>query len=77
MKGKTQDQKKIFLLLCSFSAIYYFYTPVRDGLNSLPFHLCNMGVILVFVSLVFNLKFIHYFTYFANTLGCIIALVNV
>ena len=77
MKHKTDDQKKNFLLLCSFSAIYYFYYPMREGLNALPFHLCNMGVLLVFISLVFKSKFLFYFTYFANTLGCIVALVNV
>ena len=77
MKNKTKEQKKIFLLLCSFSAIYYFYYPLRTGLNSLPFHLCNTGVLLVFIALVFNLKPVYYFTYFANTLGCIVALVNV
>ena len=77
LKKKEYYQKKNFLLLCSFSAIYYFYYPLREGLNSLPFHLCNMGVILVFISLVFKLKSVFYFTYFANTLGCIVALINV
>ena len=77
MKNKTYEQKKTFLLLSSFQAIYYFYYPLREGLKSLPFQLCNMGVILVFISLVFNKKSVFYFTYFANTIGCIVALVNV
>ncbi len=77
MKNKEPEQKKNFLLLCSFSALYYFYYPKRGGLESLPFHLCNMGVLLVFISLVFKSKFFFYFTYFANTLGCVVALVNV
>ena len=76
MKNKTYEQKKTFLMLCSIQALYYFYYPMRVGLKYLPFQLCNMGVILVFIALVFKKKSVFYFTYFANTLGCIIALVN-
>lgn len=77
MRNKEYYQKKNFLLLCSFQALYYFYYPLREGLNYLPFQLCNMGVLLVFIALVFHSRSFFYFTYFANTLGCIVALVNV
>lgn len=77
MRKKEYYQKKNYLLLCSFQALYYFYYPFREGLNYLPFQLCNMGVLLVFIALVFNRKSVFYFTYFANTLGCIVALINV
>jgi ABC-2 type transport system ATP-binding protein len=46
----------------------------RSGLSVLPLHLCNTAVIILLFSIVFRIKGLFYFSYFANVLGAIAAI---
>lgn len=74
MKKKKQPQKDFFLAFLAIAAIIQYFSYGRVGLGGLPLHLCNMGVLLILISITFRFRGIFYFNYFANVLGALMAL---
>src|SRR5690554_2168398 len=74
MKNRTQNSKNAFIFFLALAAVFqYFYTR-RETLSALPLHLCNLAIILIFISTLFNVKGLFYFAYFANVIGAILAI---
>lgn len=78
---RKKDQKSIQLLLVtmSLSACFsYFYvncyTAAGFDFNTIPLHLCNAAVVLLFFTYAFKLEGLFYFTLFVNVLGTIFAM---
>ncbi|TVP94273.1 MAG: ATP-binding cassette domain-containing protein [Acholeplasmatales bacterium] len=66
--------KEMALVVMVVAAVLqYFYVP-RSGVSGLPLHLCNMAVILMFIAFVFRKEQFFYFTYFANVIGALAAI---
>ena len=55
---------------CYFS--YYEFVMFKD-ITTLPFHLCNMAVVIMFIAFVFRNKPCFYFNYLINVLGGLLA----
>ncbi|MDD4090556.1 MAG: YwaF family protein, partial [Acholeplasmataceae bacterium] len=74
MKNKDQNSKNAFIFFLAVAGVFqYFYTR-RESIGALPFHLCNLAIILIFISTLFDFKGLFYFTYFANVIGAILAI---
>lgn len=71
MKSKSQEAKNGVLAFMAIAAIIQYFYPRREDLAALPFHLCNMAVILIFFAILFKRKSLFYFAYFANVIGAI------
>lgn len=76
---KKEYQIRHFVLL-SFSlglmiSFFYPYT-LKIRVTSLPLHLCNAGMILMFFSFALRNKPIYYFNFLVNVLGSLIALIS-
>ena len=68
------DRKYLLLMLALSGFIQYFDIDRSFSITSLPLHLCNTAIVLMFFTYVFNLKGVFYFTYLVNVLGAIFAL---
>lgn len=71
MKQKSVDAKEALILFLAVASIFQYFYMRREDLAALPFHLCNMAVILIFFAVVFKIKSFFYFAYFANVIGAI------
>src|SRR5690606_28968367 len=71
MKQKSVDAKETLILFLAVASIFQYFYMRREDLAALPFHLCNMAVILIFFAVVFKIKSFFYFAYFANVIGAI------
>ncbi|SKC43015.1 ABC-type transporter ATP-binding protein EcsA [Acholeplasma oculi] len=71
MKLKSVDAKEALILFLAVASIFQYFYMRREDLAALPFHLCNMAVILIFFAVVFKIKSFFYFAYFANVIGAI------
>src|SRR5690606_797146 len=69
MKLKSVDAKEALILFLAVASIFQYFYMRREDLEALPFHLCNMAVILIFFAVVFKIKSFFYFAYFANVIG--------
>ena len=74
MDKKTMAEKRLFFASLACSGVFNFFYPAYTGLAALPFHLCNLAIIIMFIAFVFNIKGIFYFTYFVNVIGAIFAM---
>lgn len=74
MKDKQQEDKNLLLMLMAFAGVFQFFYVRRTGLAALPLHLCNAAVVLLFFSINFKIKSLFYFSYFANVLGALAAI---
>lgn len=75
MRNKTQDSKDIVMIFLAFAGVFQYFYMRRGGLAALPLHLCNTAVILLFFAINFRIKSFFYFSYFANVLGAIAAII--
>jgi ABC-2 type transport system ATP-binding protein len=71
LRHKKQNTKDLLIIFLTFAAFFQYFYVRRTGLSALPLHLCNTAVILLLVSVVFKIKGMFYFSYFANVLGAI------
>ena len=74
LKNKEQEVKDLFIKFLVIAAFFqYFYLP-RTGLGALPLHLCNAAIILMMYSVLFKKEGVFYFSYFANVVGALSAI---
>lgn len=74
LRNKTLQTRDFFIVFIAFAAFFQFFYVRRYGLTGLPLHLCNMAIVIMFISAIFRFKGLFYFNYFANVLGGIAAL---
>jgi len=77
LKNRSEEEKKVFILLYAFSAFFqYFsrYCYFGMPLDIYPIHICNTAVILMLIATIFNIKSVFFFTYFCNTMGALFAI---
>ena len=78
-KKKSYEERRYLLVMLALSGFieyfsHYFY-PGKTIISSLPLHLCNTAIALMFFAYVFNIKGIFYFTYLVNIMGAMMALI--
>ncbi len=59
-------------VLLSFCYAY----PLKFNVTSLPLHLCNAGVVMIFFAFAFRNKPLYYFNFLVNVIGAFVALVS-
>ncbi|MDR2828385.1 MAG: YwaF family protein [Acholeplasmatales bacterium] len=74
LKNKSFEVKRFFLVYFSFSLFFTYFHDRINSLSGLPLQLCNTAVILGLLALMFNLKGLFYFNFFANVLGALLAI---
>lgn len=79
LKKQSFETKRMALVTMALSANFnFFYTGLFDSnsfhFSVLPFHLCNLAVILLFFAFAFHFEGLFYFTLFVNVLGTIFAM---
>ena len=75
LKKRSLESRKLFFGLCALAGFFQYFYVSRNGLSGLPLHLCNTAIVMMFLSYVFKLKGVFYFSYFVNVLGAIFAIV--
>ncbi|MBE0701019.1 MAG: YwaF family protein [Acholeplasmataceae bacterium] len=74
VKNKNQEDKNLLIIFLVFASLFQYFYVRRPGIGGLPLHLCNTAVLLMFVAVVFRNKGFFYFTYFANVIGAMLAI---
>ena len=72
--NKSFNERLFALIALSLSAFFNYFSVDRSGLSGLPLHLCNTAIVMMFVTFVFRLKGLFYFTYLVNVLGALFAI---
>ena len=75
LRNKSYDERSFALIALAMSAFFSFFSVSRTGVTNLPLHLCHTAIMMTFVTYVFRLKGLFYFTYLVNVLGAFIAMV--
>lgn len=75
MRKTSQSDKDWLITLLAFAGFVQYFFIRRESLAALPLHLCNTAVILLLFAVVFKIKRFFYFSYFANVLGAIAAII--
>ena len=75
MRKQTQSDKDALITLFAFAGFVQYFFIRRESLAALPLHLCNTAVILLLFAVVFRIKRFFYFSYFANVLGALAAII--
>ncbi|MDY0024337.1 MAG: YwaF family protein [Candidatus Izemoplasmatales bacterium] len=75
MRRQIQENKDAVIIYMAFAGFIQYFSVQRLGLAALPLHLCNTAVILLLLAVVFRIKRFFYFSYFANVLGAIAAII--
>ena len=75
MRKKSYEERRYMLMLLALSGFiqYFCWQSHRTGLTSLPLHLCNTAIALMFFAYAFRLKGVFYFTYLVNIMGALMA----
>lgn len=76
MKKRSLKNREILMAFFAFAGVFQYFYMRRAGLAALPLHLCNTAVILLFFAIIFDIKSFFYFSYFANVLGAIAAIIT-
>ncbi|MCF7932291.1 MAG: YwaF family protein [Acholeplasmataceae bacterium] len=74
MRKKDQHTKDLMIVYLVIAAFFQYFYIRRPGLVGLPLHLCNAAILVLVVSVVFKFKKMFYFTYFANVIGALAAI---
>jgi ABC-2 type transport system ATP-binding protein len=79
LKKKSPSTIKLSLLFLALATSIsytgaYTFQELFTTPDAWPFHLCNTAMYIVPICLIFNVKWLYYFTYFINVLGAFIAL---
>lgn len=75
MRYKSQEAKNALITFMAFAGFMQYFYMRRETLSALPLHLCNTAVILMLFAVVFRIKRFFYFSYFANVLGALAAII--
>jgi uncharacterized membrane protein YwaF len=78
LHNESYELKYATLIALAISTIVLFFrlfSLVGWSYSMLPFQICNLGTILVMVMLITKNKIIFRFTYFANVIGTLIAII--
>ena len=76
-RNKSREDKKILCLILALSLFYQYnqmFGAISISIKRLPFQLCNIGALLVLVSLITENKHIFNFTVIVNVVGVLFAL---
>ncbi len=76
-RNKSQENKKILCLILALSLFYQYnqmFGAISINVKRLPLQLCNIGALLVLVSLITENKHIFNFTVIVNVVGVMFAL---
>ncbi|MBR1747893.1 MAG: YwaF family protein [Clostridia bacterium] len=77
-RKRSRAERRYVLIMLALSGFFaYFsqyYYPGKTIISSLPLHLCNTAIALMFFAYVFDLKGVFYFTYLVNIMGAMMAL---
>ena len=75
MRKKSYEERRYLLMMLALSGFieYFMWQSHRSGLTSLPLHLCNTAIALMFFAYAFRLKGVFYFTYLVNIMGALMA----
>ncbi|MFA5561968.1 MAG: ATP-binding cassette domain-containing protein [Eubacteriales bacterium] len=74
-RKQSIKERKFLLVMLSLSGFVQYFYDRSFHLTSLPLHLCNTAIVLMFVAFVFQIKSVFYFTYLVNVLGAFLAVV--
>lgn len=74
MRNRSMRAKEIMLIFFVLASYFQFFYLRRSGLSGLPLHLCNTAVILMLFGFIFRWQSFFYFTYFANVIGALAAI---
>ena len=74
LRNKSYDERSFALITLAMSAFFNFFSVSRTGVTGLPLHLCHTAIMMSFLTYVFRLKGLFYFTYLVNVLGALIAM---
>lgn len=77
MRKKSYEERRYMLMMLALSGFiqYFVWQSHRSGLTSLPLHLCNTAIALMFFAYAFRLKGVFYFTYLVNIMGALMAII--
>ena len=73
-RNKSSNERLFALIALSLSGFFNYFSVDRSGLSGLPLHLCNTAIVMMFITFVFRLKGLFYFTYLVNVLGALFAI---
>jgi len=73
-KKENQISKDTIITYLAFAAFTQYFYMRRETLEALPLHLCNTAVLLLLLAVVFKINQFFYFSYFANVLGALAAI---
>ncbi len=76
-KRSYEERRYLMVMLALSGFIEYFSQylyPGKSIISTLPLHLCNTAIALMFFAYAFNLKGVFYFTYLVNVMGALCAL---
>ena len=78
LRNASPNKIRFFLMIIAFgTTLEYFSKGDWTDLVQpwyLPFHLCNLAMVLICIVLIFKPKRLFYFTYFINVFGAILAM---
>ena len=76
---KSYNERRFLLIMLALSGFFQYFSqflyPGKTIISSLPLHLCNTAIALMFFAYVFKLKGVFYFTYFVNIMGALFAMI--
>ncbi len=73
-RNKPLSDRRHLLIMLSLSGFMQFFFNRTPTLTSMPLHLCNTAIIIMFFVYVFNAESAFYFTYFVNVPGAFFAI---
>lgn len=74
MRKRDQNTKDLMIVYLVIAAFFQYFYIRRPGLVGLPLHLCNAAILVLVVAVVFKFRKMFYFTYFANVIGALAAI---
>lgn len=73
-RNKSMSERRHLLIMLSLSGFMQFFFNRTPTLTSMPLHLCNTAIIIMFFVYVFKAESAFYFTYFVNVPGALFAI---
>ncbi|MBR5439063.1 MAG: YwaF family protein [Clostridia bacterium] len=74
-RNKSMSDRRHLLIMLSLSGFMQFFFNRTPTITSMPLHLCNTAIIIMFFVYVFKAESAFYFTYFVNVPGAFFAII--
>lgn len=74
-RNKPLSERRHLLIMLSLSGFTQFFFNRTPTITSMPLHLCNTAIIIMFFVFVFKIDSAFYFTYFVNVPGAFFAII--